>query len=99
MPASAVFENLEAGAGVDDIVEQFDIAREQINAFSRSPPAVSTRRYSHRTAPRPMLIPFDHVTPRGVAQALLAHPAYLLPLAHPPVTRYIAVTRYGGRGP
>ena len=29
MPVS-VFENLEAGATIDDIVEQFDITREQI---------------------------------------------------------------------
>jgi hypothetical protein len=32
MPVSAVFENLEAGASVDEIIEQFDITREQINA-------------------------------------------------------------------
>jgi uncharacterized protein (DUF433 family) len=32
MPVSAVFENLEAGAGIDEIIEQFDITREQINA-------------------------------------------------------------------
>jgi uncharacterized protein (DUF433 family) len=32
MPVSAVFENLEAGATVDEIIEQFDISREQINA-------------------------------------------------------------------
>jgi uncharacterized protein (DUF433 family) len=32
MPVSAVFENLEAGASIDEIVEQFDITREQINA-------------------------------------------------------------------
>jgi uncharacterized protein (DUF433 family) len=32
MPVSAVFENLEAGASIDEIVEQFDIAREQVNA-------------------------------------------------------------------
>ena len=32
MPVSAVFENLEADASIDDIVEQFDISREQINA-------------------------------------------------------------------
>jgi len=32
MPVSAVFENLEAGATIDEIIEQFDIAREQINA-------------------------------------------------------------------
>jgi uncharacterized protein (DUF433 family) len=26
-----VFENLEAGASIDEIIEQFDITREQIN--------------------------------------------------------------------
>jgi uncharacterized protein (DUF433 family) len=48
MPVSAVFENLEAGASINDIIEQFDIAREQINAVlefaARSlgaPPAAS----------------------------------------------------------
>jgi uncharacterized protein (DUF433 family) len=32
MPVSAVFENLEAGATIDEIIEQFDVTREQINA-------------------------------------------------------------------
>jgi len=32
MPVSAVFENLEAGASIDDIIAQFDVTREQINA-------------------------------------------------------------------
>ena len=32
MPVSAVFENLEAGATVEEIIEQFDITRGQINA-------------------------------------------------------------------
>jgi uncharacterized protein (DUF433 family) len=32
MPVSAVFENLEAGASIADIIEQFDVTREQINA-------------------------------------------------------------------
>ena len=32
MPVSAVFENLEAGATIEDIIEQFDITREQIIA-------------------------------------------------------------------
>ena len=32
MPVSAVFDNLEAGASIDEIIEQFDITREQINA-------------------------------------------------------------------
>jgi uncharacterized protein (DUF433 family) len=50
MPVSAVFENLEAGASIDEIIEQFDITREQINAVlefaARSldapPPAAAT---------------------------------------------------------
>jgi uncharacterized protein (DUF433 family) len=32
MPVSAVFENLEAGATIEEIMDQFDITREQINA-------------------------------------------------------------------
>ena len=32
MPVSAVFQNLEAGATIEEIIEQFDIARDQINA-------------------------------------------------------------------
>jgi uncharacterized protein (DUF433 family) len=32
MPVSAVFENLEAGASIAEIIEQFDITQEQINA-------------------------------------------------------------------
>lgn len=31
MPVSAVFENLEAGATVDEIMEWFHLSREQIN--------------------------------------------------------------------
>jgi uncharacterized protein (DUF433 family) len=32
MPVSAIFENFEAGASVEEIIEQFDVTREQINA-------------------------------------------------------------------
>jgi uncharacterized protein (DUF433 family) len=32
MPVSAVFENLEAGATIEEIIEQFDVTREQISA-------------------------------------------------------------------
>jgi uncharacterized protein (DUF433 family) len=45
MPVSAVFENIEAGATIEEIIEQFDITREQINAVfefaarSLDPPA------------------------------------------------------------
>ena len=32
MPVSAVFENLEAGATVEEIIDQFDLTREQLQA-------------------------------------------------------------------
>jgi uncharacterized protein (DUF433 family) len=32
MPVSAIFENLEAGSDIDEIVEQFHVSREQIQA-------------------------------------------------------------------
>ena len=73
MPVSAVFENLEAGATIDEIVEQFDISREQINevlefaARSLDAPAPA------RSPPPWMLILFDHVTPKGIARALVGH--------------------------
>ncbi len=46
MPVSIVFENLQAGATVDEIMEWFDVTREQIVAVlefaarSSDPPAV-----------------------------------------------------------
>src|SRR5215469_13106968 len=48
MPVSAVFENLEAGASIEEIMEQFDITRQQISAVlefavrSLDPPAAFT---------------------------------------------------------
>lgn len=32
MPVATVFENLEAGAGIEDIMEWFDVSREQVTA-------------------------------------------------------------------
>ncbi len=32
MPAATVFENLEAGLTVEEVMEEFAVAREQINA-------------------------------------------------------------------
>jgi uncharacterized protein (DUF433 family) len=32
MPVSAVFENLEAGSDIDEIIAQFHISREQVQA-------------------------------------------------------------------
>jgi uncharacterized protein (DUF433 family) len=32
MPVATVFENLESGASIEEIMEWFDVSREQINA-------------------------------------------------------------------
>jgi len=32
MPVSTVFENLEAGSDIDEIIEQFHVTREQVQA-------------------------------------------------------------------
>lgn len=32
MPVSIIFENLEAGANIDDIMEWFDLTREQVTS-------------------------------------------------------------------
>ena len=65
MPVSAVFENLEAGATIEEIIEQFDITREQINTglefAARSLDAQQVPEMDAR--PRPMLVLFDHSTP------------------------------------
>ena len=43
MPVSIVFENLEAGATIDEIVEWFDVTPEQVKRSSSSPRAVLKR--------------------------------------------------------
>ncbi len=71
MPVSAVFENLEAGATIEEIIEQFDVTREQINAVlefaARSLDPVPATRSPW------MLILFNHVTPSGIAKFLAGH--------------------------
>jgi uncharacterized protein (DUF433 family) len=32
MPVAAIFENLEAGSDIDEIIEQYHVTREQIEA-------------------------------------------------------------------
>jgi uncharacterized protein (DUF433 family) len=32
LPVATIFENLEAGLSIDEIIEQFDVSREQVNA-------------------------------------------------------------------
>jgi len=58
MPVATVFENLEAGASVEGIIEWFDLAREQVTAVLDFA-ARSLEAPAHRW----MLILFDHGTP------------------------------------
>src|SRR5437879_11711552 len=73
MPVSAVFENLEAGANIEEIVEQFDITRDQINAVLE----FAARSLDPLLVNIPSASPVDahsfHVTPRGIARFLPGH--------------------------
>ena len=65
MPVATVIENLE-DLSVDEVMEQFDVTREQINAVLDFV-ARSLKRPCKTGNPRPlMLILFDHGTPRGL---------------------------------
>lgn len=48
MPVSAIFENLEAGATVDEIMEWFDVTREQV---------VAVLQFAARSLDAPTFIP------------------------------------------
>ena len=73
MPVSAVFENLEAGATIEEIIEQFDITREQINAVLEFAARSLDPIPAPAANPPWMLILFDHVTPSGIARFLPGH--------------------------
>lgn len=51
MPISVIFENLEYGAGIDEIIENYHVTREQIQAVlefaarSAAPPSVPGEAY------------------------------------------------------
>ncbi len=70
MPVATVFENLEAGLTVEELMEEFAVTREQINAVlhfaAKSLEAPFPPRCRHRHPP--MLILFDHGTPRSIAR-------------------------------
>jgi len=74
VPVASIFENLECGSSIEEIVEQYDIGRDQIKAVlefaARSldaPPFPSARRVCL------MHILFDHNTPRGITRHLVGH--------------------------
>jgi hypothetical protein len=80
MLAATMFENLEAGLSVEEVMEEFSVTREQINAvlhFAAKnlqmplPPPVE--------ATPPVVILFDHGTPRSIARWL--HGSRVRPVA------------------
>src|SRR5713101_3900391 len=74
MPVSAVLENLEAGASIGEIIEQFDVTREQINAVLEFAARTAlTGSLPPLQSPPWMLILFDHETPNGIARFLAGH--------------------------
>ena len=68
MPVATIFENLEDGLTIQEIMEQFDVTREQVTAVLD---------FAARSLEAPiralMLILFDHGTPRGIARPLERH--------------------------
>ena len=42
LPVATIFENLEDGMTIEEVMEQFDVTREQINAVLSLRPAAST---------------------------------------------------------
>ena len=66
MPVATVFENLEAGLTVEEVMEEFSVTREQINAVLHFAAQSLERPFRPRRMQRPpMLILFDHGTPEA----------------------------------
>ena len=67
LPVATVIENLE-DLSVDEVIEQFDVTRAQVTAV------LEFVAESLRASPSPpVLVLFDHGTPKGLARALPGH--------------------------
>ena len=67
LPVATVIENLE-DLSIDEVIEQFDVTRDQVLAV------LEFVAKSLRADPvPPVLILFDHGTPKGLAGALSGH--------------------------
>jgi uncharacterized protein (DUF433 family) len=71
MPVATVFENLEAGSSIEEIIDQFHVTREQIHAVLEF--AARHPRPLPLPFPPRMRILFDHGTPSGIAASLAGH--------------------------
>lgn len=68
-PVAVVFENLEDGMTIDEVLEQFPVTREQVKAVLE----FAARSLDAPAGPALMRVLFDDGTPRGVAAALSEH--------------------------
>ncbi len=79
MPVATVFENLDAGSSIEEIMEQFHVTRERIQAVlacvarSLDAPAVPVV-----AADLLMRIRLDHGIPSRIAKALVGHSTHLV---------------------
>jgi Protein of unknown function (DUF433) len=61
LPVATVFENLEVGSSIEEIVEQYDVTGSGFKRFLNSPPEASTRRRFLPGQPVGLMcIPFDN---------------------------------------
>ncbi len=72
LPVATVIENLE-NLSIEEVMEQFDVTREQIRRCSISWRRASRHRRRANPSRPPMLILFDHGTPKGLIRALAGH--------------------------
>jgi hypothetical protein len=70
LPVVTIFENLEDGLSIEEIMEQSDVTREQLTAVLDF--AAHSLESSASDSPL-MLILFDHGTPRGISRDLQGH--------------------------
>jgi uncharacterized protein (DUF433 family) len=70
LPVATVIENLE-DLSIHEVIEQFDVTREQVPLSSSS-----WLRACALPTFQPVLILFDHGTPKGLVRALSGHPLH-----------------------
>jgi uncharacterized protein (DUF433 family) len=69
-PAITIFENLKAGMSIDEVIQQFPVNRQEIDALMAF--AAKSARLQIEPS-RPVLILFDNGTPRGLAKRPIGH--------------------------
>lgn len=69
MPVATLFENLEAGLTVEEVMEEFSVTREKIGGVLRfAAQSLETPFPARCRRLQPMLILFDHGNPPRLAQ-------------------------------